>query len=136
MNAKTEAAFRREFGRRVKAARAAQGLSQRELAERAEVTDKYLSRIEVGAAMPSVFVADRIARALGVNLEALIGNTPRVPEISAPMRQALRSLRAMGSDELARAMRVLAAIEPRRGLSSSPAAPPPRRGRPSKRDAG
>ena len=114
MNAKTEAAFRRELGRRVKAARAAQGLSQRELAERADVTDKYLSRIEVGAAMPSVFVADHIARALSVDLEALVGDTPRALETSAPMRRALRSLRAMGSEELARALRVLAALEPRR----------------------
>ena len=115
MNAKTEAAFRRELGRRVRAARATQGLSQRELAERADVTDKYLSRIEVGAAMPSVFVADRIARALGTDLEALTaGDSPRAPETSAPLRRALRLLRAMGSDELARALRVLAAIEPRR----------------------
>ncbi len=76
MSAKTEAAFRREFGRHVRAARTTQGLSQRELAERADLADKYLSRIEVGAAMPSVFVADCIARALGVGIEGLTGKAP------------------------------------------------------------
>jgi transcriptional regulator with XRE-family HTH domain len=111
MSAKMEAAFRREIGRHVRAARTTQGLSQRELAERADLADKYLSRIEVGAAMPSVFVADCIARALGVGIEGLTGKTPtRVTGASAPMRRAVRLLRDMDEVDLARAVRVLVAL--------------------------
>ena len=106
------AAFRSEFGRRVRAARTSQGLSQRELAERADLADKYLSRIEVGGAMPSVFVADCIARGLGVGLEDLTGKTTggRATGTSAPIRRAVRFLRGMDETELARAVRVLAAL--------------------------
>ena len=83
MGAKMEVLFRREFGRRVRAARTSQGLSQRELAERADLADKYLSRIEVGAATPSIFVADRIARALGVGVEGLTGKAARLNRMTA-----------------------------------------------------
>jgi transcriptional regulator with XRE-family HTH domain len=115
MSAKIEAAFRREFGRRLRAARAAQGLSQRELAERADVADKYLSRIEVGAAMPSVFVADCLARALGIGLEGLTTKASTAPTAretgaAAPMRRAVRLLREMDDADLARAVRVLTAL--------------------------
>jgi ribosome-binding protein aMBF1 (putative translation factor) len=106
-----EATFRRKFGRQVRAARTTQGLSQRELAERADVTDKYLSRIEVGAAMPSVFVADCLARALGVGIEVLTGRTTiRATGASALMRRAVRQLRGMDDADLARAVRVLVAL--------------------------
>lgn len=95
----------------MRAARTTQGLSQRELAERADLADKYLSRIEVGAAMPSVFVADCIARALGVGIEGLTGKAPTpTTGASSPMRRAVRLLRAMNDADLARAVRVLVAL--------------------------
>jgi transcriptional regulator with XRE-family HTH domain len=56
----------------VRTAREERGLTQRELAEAARIADKYLSRIELGHATPSVYVASRLARALGVSLDALI----------------------------------------------------------------
>jgi transcriptional regulator with XRE-family HTH domain len=67
-----EGPFRRTFGRAVKAAREARGLTQRELAEAASIADKYLSRIELGLATPSVYVASRLARALGLSVDALL----------------------------------------------------------------
>ncbi|HWP09152.1 MAG TPA: helix-turn-helix transcriptional regulator [Polyangiaceae bacterium] len=56
----------------MKKAREERGLTQRELAESAHIADKYLSRIELGLATPSVYVASRLARALGVSLDALV----------------------------------------------------------------
>ena len=67
-----EGPFRRTFGRAIKSAREARGLTQREVAEAAHIADKYLSRIELGLATPSVYVASRLARALGVSLDALV----------------------------------------------------------------
>jgi transcriptional regulator with XRE-family HTH domain len=67
-----EGPFRRTFGRAVKTAREGRGLTQRELAEAASIADKYLSRIELGLATPSVYVAARLARALGVSLDGLL----------------------------------------------------------------
>ena len=69
-----EGPFRRTFGRAVKAAREERGFTQRELAEAASIADKYLSRIELGLATPSVYVASRLAKALGVSLDALLPN--------------------------------------------------------------
>jgi hypothetical protein len=61
--------------------------------------------------MPSIFVADCIARALGVGIEGLTGKTPTVTlGANSPMRRAVRLLRAMDDADLARAVRVLVAL--------------------------
>lgn len=46
-------------------------MSLRELSERARVSKSYLQRIEAGEAAPSLEVMVRIAKALGVPLDAL-----------------------------------------------------------------
>ena len=51
--------------------RYAKGISLRELSERAHVSKSYLQRIEAGEAAPSLEVMLRLARALGVPLDAL-----------------------------------------------------------------
>ena len=50
------------------------GLSQRQLAARVGVTNTAISAIERGAHAPSVLLALRIARALGVSVETLWGD--------------------------------------------------------------
>ncbi|MDP3221071.1 MAG: helix-turn-helix transcriptional regulator [Deltaproteobacteria bacterium] len=100
-----EAGFRKSFGQAVKAAREAQGLTQRELAERADLADKYLSRIEVGAATPSIFVAAKLTRALGLSLESLTGAEPSA---AGPMLAEVMALLARQPlAEIDRALRVL-----------------------------
>lgn len=47
------------------------GLSQEELAHRAEVHQTYLSGVETGRRNPSVKVVERIANALGVDITEL-----------------------------------------------------------------
>ena len=108
MRARDQEAFRKRFGRRVRAARLAVGFSQRELAERAELADKFLSRIEVGAAVPSVWVAARLARAIGVELDHLIGAKPTSRDARL---EALLNRVSLGSPaEVERAIRVLQAL--------------------------
>ena len=56
----------------MRSAREERGFTQRELAEAARIADKYLSRIELGLATPSIHVAARLARELGVSLDVLV----------------------------------------------------------------
>lgn len=60
------------FGSRVRAARLELGLSQEELAHRAESNRTYISDIERGTRNPTIEVVDRIARALSVSMGALL----------------------------------------------------------------
>ena len=67
---------RGRVGRNVRALRAAGALSQEELAHRAGVHQTYLSGVERGRRNASVLVLDRIATALGVDIQRLF--TPAV----------------------------------------------------------
>lgn len=100
-----EGPFRRNFGRCVKAAREGRGLTQRELAEAARIADKYLSRIELGMATPSVYVATRLAQALGVSLDALIVASPKLADHE--LASVLRMLHALEPSQIERVRRIL-----------------------------
>ncbi|HEX2104698.1 MAG TPA: helix-turn-helix transcriptional regulator [Solirubrobacteraceae bacterium] len=60
------------LGASIRAERVTAGLSLRDLAERAKVSNAYLSQIERGLHEPSISVLGAIARALDVSLEALL----------------------------------------------------------------
>jgi transcriptional regulator with XRE-family HTH domain len=60
------------LGAAIRAERVSAGLSLRDLAERAQVSNAYLSQIERGLHEPSISVLRAIARALDVPLEALL----------------------------------------------------------------
>jgi transcriptional regulator with XRE-family HTH domain len=59
------------MGTNVKALRLALGLSQEELAFRAELDRTYISQIERGVSNPSVLVLLKVSDALGVELPEL-----------------------------------------------------------------
>jgi transcriptional regulator with XRE-family HTH domain len=100
------------LGAAIRAERVTAGLSLRDLAERAKVSNAYLSQIERGLHEPSISVLGAIARALDVSLEALLaragvldaGEGGRAlvrdteaaiiadPELSEPQRIALLSV--------------------------------------------
>lgn len=48
------------------------GWSQEHLAERANLNRSYVGEIERGLSAPSLVTADKLARALGVHLSALV----------------------------------------------------------------
>lgn len=64
--------FARHFGEAVRRQRKAKGLTQEELAERADLASKMISLIERFERNPSVNVADSVARGLGVPLWRLV----------------------------------------------------------------
>lgn len=57
------------FGMRIKELRKIKGLSQEELAERAKISSKYLSRIEMGQHFPSIDTLVNLADVLKVELK-------------------------------------------------------------------
>lgn len=59
------------LGERIRDAREARGLTQADLAERAGVAQAYLSYLEQDQREPSLSIAARLARELGIALEEL-----------------------------------------------------------------
>ncbi len=57
------------FGKRLKELRKTLGLSQDELAEKTDISSKYLSRIEMGQHFPSINTLVKLANALNVELK-------------------------------------------------------------------
>jgi len=65
-----------DIGKRIAATRAQRGLSQGLVARRAGTDPSYLSRIETGKVHPTVRTALRIAAALRISLDDLLGPSP------------------------------------------------------------
>lgn len=63
---------RHRLGARVQRLRLDQGLSQEELADRANVHRTYVSGVERGVRNPTVTVLEKLAKGLGVGLEVLV----------------------------------------------------------------
>ena len=57
--------IQRQFGLRLKELRDAKGMTQEDLAEKAELFRTYLSRIETGGANPTLTVIHQLAIAMG-----------------------------------------------------------------------
>ena len=62
----------RQLGRRLRARRIARGLSQAAVATRAKITREYVNKLEAGHYDPTVGVLQRLAKALGVPVTALL----------------------------------------------------------------
>ncbi|MDP4025733.1 helix-turn-helix transcriptional regulator [Methylobacterium sp. NEAU 140] len=69
---------RRRVGLNIQRIRRSRGLSQEELAARANVHQTYLSGVESGKRNPTVLVLDRLASALSVDLADLTA-LPHLP---------------------------------------------------------
>ncbi len=65
---------RARVGLNVQGLRRASDLSQEELAHRANIHQTYLSDVERGKRNPTIIVLERIAQALGVDIEILLRN--------------------------------------------------------------
>jgi transcriptional regulator with XRE-family HTH domain len=57
---------------KLKRMREANGLSQADLARRAKITREYVNKLEAGRYDPTVGVIQRLAKALGVPVTALL----------------------------------------------------------------
>ncbi|MDM9646685.1 helix-turn-helix transcriptional regulator [Rhizobium sp. S163] len=64
--------IREIFARNLRRARQAQGLSQEDLAHKAEIDRTYVSSLERGIYSPTIEVVERLAIALGIETADLI----------------------------------------------------------------
>ncbi len=86
------------FGRKVRSLRQDQGLSLRALAEKADVSRRFLVEIEAGRANPSLLKMAALARALRTGLKELCD----LPLSRPPKRIALIGMRGAGKSTLGR----------------------------------
>lgn len=77
------------FAERLRGTRQARGMTQRELADKAEVTFSYVSRLEAGGAAPGIDLVERLAQALGVHVTDLLP-VPTEPGTADEARRRLR----------------------------------------------
>ena len=66
--------IRKKFGKRLRQLREERGWSQEEFADRAGLHRTYVSAVERGVRNPTLSVLERLARALGVSLNHLLGD--------------------------------------------------------------
>ena len=89
-----------KLGEKLRTLRAQRGTTRRRLAREADISDRYLAKLEGGGANPSIAVLRRIADVLDYPLEALVaGCSADAPDPSA----AIQLLDRLSADQMARA---------------------------------
>jgi len=116
-----------ELGTRIRALRQARRLTLRDVAERAGVTESFLSQVERDVTSPSIATVQRIARALDLSIAQLFANgseTGRVVRREARRRVAYPGLKAVDefltADMAGRLQVILSTIEPGGGTGAEP----------------
>lgn len=69
------------FGTAVRQLREARGWSQEQLSEHADLNRSYVGEIERGQVIPSIVTADKLARALGLNVAALLDQCEQIERL-------------------------------------------------------
>lgn len=79
------------FAQRLRELRRSRGMTQKELAERANLTETYLSRLESAGSTPGIDLVARLADALGTTIHDLLPITSS-PDTGAVLRQQAERL--------------------------------------------
>lgn len=95
------------FARELKAARRARGWTQAELAERVGIATEVCGRLERGAALPRARTLVRLAEALSVSTDQLLGRTSGRVEEGRPLAAGESDAEYAGRPELRRLLRRL-----------------------------
>lgn len=69
------------FGTAVRQLREARGWSQEQLSEHADLNRSYVGEIERGQVIVSIVTADKLARALGLNVAALLHHCEQIERL-------------------------------------------------------
>jgi transcriptional regulator with XRE-family HTH domain len=78
------------FGAKLRELRLARGMSQGELAQKAEITTNYVSRLEAGGAAPGIDLVARLCQALGVVIADLVPLAAPPDDLAVVRQQAKR----------------------------------------------
>lgn len=116
-----------ELGTRIRSLRQARRLTLRDVAERAGVTESFLSQVERDVTSPSIATVQRIARALDLSIAQLFsedGDGGRVVRREARRRVAYPGLGAVDefltSNMAGRLQVIMSTIEPGGGTGAEP----------------
>ncbi len=96
--------FLAQLGSRTRRLRARNGLTRRELAKEADVSERHLANLETGTGNPSIQVLRQVARALNCNVTELVGDDGEETADWLLIRDLLRN---RGPEELAGARRAI-----------------------------
>ncbi len=96
------------FAQRLAQVRKSKGISQEELAEQLGTKGPAIGRYERGAAKPTIEVAAKIARFLGVSLDYLTGLSDQL--IDQDMIKQINELQLLPSDEQQHILKTLHAL--------------------------
>lgn len=116
-----------QLGTRIRALRQARHLTLRDVAERAGVTESFLSQVERDVTSPSIATVQRIARALDLSIAQLFAEDPgsgRVVRREARKRVAYPGLKSVDefltTNLAGRLQVILSTIEPGGGTGAEP----------------
>ena len=100
-----------KLGLRIRELRKAQGLTQEQLAEKAEISYKYLGEIERGEINPGIINLSKIANGLALPLKEIINVDMESRSEENLLREEILGLLAgKFPDDLKKALRVLRAV--------------------------
>lgn len=85
------------FGERLRALRNASGLSQAELADRVELSEEWIRRMERGEGSPSLQTIETLASVLGADPVELLSSEP----VEAPPEQFAAAVRGLDEASIA-----------------------------------
>jgi XRE family aerobic/anaerobic benzoate catabolism transcriptional regulator len=97
-DSRQEAAYLARLGDRVRAWRAAHGMTRKSLATASGVSERYLAQLEAGQGNISVLLLRKLSRAMGVSIESLVRES--ADHDPAARRVALVGLRGAGKSSL------------------------------------
>jgi transcriptional regulator with XRE-family HTH domain len=107
-----EQAFLQAFGQQVRVLRQERGLTQAELAEKAEVGMKYVGEIERSKTNPTVRLVWRLGEALGIDVFEFFLFPPTNRDEDARVRvQLLRLLKDRKGEDLEKVAQILRLLE-------------------------
>lgn len=98
------------FGMRIKELRTIRKLSQEQLSKKADISAKYMSRIEMGQHFPSLVILTKLAKALNVEMKDFFEFTHEVQNAKELKEIISKLLKETDEEQLKLAVKVLRAL--------------------------
>jgi XRE family aerobic/anaerobic benzoate catabolism transcriptional regulator len=92
MSEHDERAYLDQLGQRVRGQRAQRGMTRKMLAKDSGVSERYLAQLESGNGNVSVLLLRQIAQAIGIGIDALVGEAPSRPAEARLLDQLIQRL--------------------------------------------
>ncbi|MDB5406591.1 MAG: aroK 1 [Rhodospirillales bacterium] len=92
MTERDERAYLDQLGQRVRGLRAQRGMTRKMLAKESGISERYLAQLEGGAGNVSILLLRQIAHAIGIDVEALVGEATSRPVEARLLDQLIQRL--------------------------------------------